>query len=121
VARPLGSIRVEVTRNRIPSIMGALPGANSRAVGQTCFAFVAGWKQRAHVAAVNGGTYRNSITTDFKPGMQQANVFTNLDYPYWEEYGNRYRPGHPAFRPTFQEQVPLHPKRVAAEMQKAAR
>jgi hypothetical protein len=118
VARSLGSIRVEVTRNRIPSIMGALPGANSRAVGQTCFAFVAGWKQRAHV---DTSDYRNSIATDFKPGMQQANVFTNLKYPYWEEYGTRFRPGHPAFRPTFQEQAPLHPKRVATEIGKAAR
>jgi hypothetical protein len=116
VARSLGSIRVEVTRNRIPSIMGALPGANSRAVGQTCFAFVAGWKQRAHV---DTSDYRNSIATDFKP--QLANVFTILDDPYWEEYGTRYRPGHPAFRPTFQEQAPLHPKRVATEMGKAAR
>lgn len=118
MARPLGSIRVEVTRNRLPHIMGALPGASSRAVGQTCFAFVAGWKQRSHV---DTGAYRNSITTDYKAGAQQANAFTPLNYPYWEEYGTRFRPGHPAFRPTFQEQAPLHPKRVASEIGKASR
>lgn len=115
---PLGAVRLEVISNRLPAIIQAMSPAVSKAVGQTCFALVANWKSRAHV---DTGAYRNSIRTDYKSGALGASVYTPLDYPYWEEYGNRYRPGHPAFRPAVAAEAQHHPARVKHALAQAVK
>jgi hypothetical protein len=119
VARaPLGAVSVQVIENRLPGIIQAFSPAISKAVGQTCFALVKGWKQRAHV---DTSAYRNSITTDYRSGALGASVYTPLDYPYWEEYGNRFRPGHPAFRPAVEVESKEHPDRIRHALAQAVR
>lgn len=114
---PLG-VRVEVVANRLPAIAGGMRTGVAAAVGTTVFAAERGWKTRAHVIT---GAYRASITGRHTAGALEGTVSTALNYPYWEEYGNRYRPGHPAFRPAVAEQEPLHTKRVADALKRAAR
>jgi hypothetical protein len=112
------SITAQVVYNRIPGIRKAMSPFTAQAVKATAFAIEGGWKQRAHVLT---GAYRNSIRTMHPPGAHTAYVYTNILYAAYEEFGTRFRPGHPAMRPAVEEQRPLHSDRMKAAMQQAAR
>lgn len=112
------SITAQVVFDRTPAIRRAMSTATAKAVGQTAFALEAGWKRRAHVLT---GLYRNSIRTMHPPGAHTAYVFTGVVYAPYEEFGTRFRTGHPAMRPAVEEQRPLHPDRIGTAMQQAAR
>lgn len=114
---PLG-VRVVLVSDRLPVIAGGIRAGVAAAVGTTVFAIERGWKTRAHVIT---GAYRASITGRHTGGALEGTVSTGLDYAYWEERGTRYRPGHPAFTPAVAQQEPLHTKRVADALKRAAR
>jgi HK97 gp10 family phage protein len=112
------TITASVIFDRTPAIRKAMSPLTAQAVRATAFAIEAGWKRRAHVLT---GAYRNSIRTMHPPGAHTAYVFTNIEYAPFEEFGTRFRPGHPAMRPAVEEQRPLYVDRMKAAMQQAAR
>lgn len=63
------------------------------------------WKANAHVIT---GEYRDSIH-DEDQGDNVTLVVADAPYAPFEEYGTRYRPGHPAFTPAVERARAAYP------------
>jgi HK97 gp10 family phage protein len=92
-------IRVQVSQNRIPGLgprLRSLAGRNSE---QTAKGIEASAKARVHVIS---GELRDSIEA-IHTGPYTWTVLAGAPYAGFENYGTRFRPGHPFWEPAILE------------------
>lgn len=104
-------VTVRVRRNDLPRIAARLPSVVADVSEQTAEAILTDAKGRVHV--ITGGV-RDSGRVE-RQGIGYRVVFDDPG-AVWEEYGNRFRPGHPFLTPAAEAQRAPYLDRLKAAL-----
>lgn len=100
-------ITVRVRRNDLPRMAARLTPSVAATVTETAETILTDAKRRVHV--ITGGVRDSGHIEPIAAGV--AVVFDDPG-AVWEEYGTRYRPGHPFLTPAAEAQRGAHSERV---------
>ena len=102
------TVKTRKQPGEIESILKTLRSRAKAVARETAYAVAQGARERVHVIT---GELKRSIHVVENPDDSYT-VVVGKNYGVFEEYGTRFRPPHPFFRPAVEEQRQKHQERA---------